>query len=629
MHTVLQYATALFANKLDSRVQKVVLALPFLMLCAIFASIPFMAYQAIFTPGKDLLNVTNIFFAVSILLTGFYCKQIWIIWTKKTPKFSEINYILLLFGLLLIANRFLIYFHAIDDFVHHMVQGYFARTFWNSDNFLPFGFLSYLYPFIQVSYSYFLDILGIRLTILFFELGKLFWLLNLNTRFATLLQKKINLPIWITNIVFFIFYSMPEVAISHATFMSDLFSLLFGLEFLYLYLIKSEFRLLFIMFLGSILSKQSSGFVVLPLSIYLLIKAALQDIKGFIKEIALPAILVSISFIRTWIDTANPIAGLYNSFFHSSLFDPQSFRDRRWGPSTWYETMVWPLYAYFSPRYFEFPISVLVPKIAYALAPITVFLSSVFLAVRRKSLLFIIVIISFYFWSLMTGYGRYFITMFAMSTLLLLYGTTFKNLSKLRFNPKKPILVGGILVIFAAVLGIALSAFRVDYASRPQFTITWSKPWILNPHFKQLTTDGLSLLRNDKPIDVYHEIQHDFDGITFNAVVVVERGLSTYYANIIGRFMDIPVYSGLSPEVIAQITTDPRIDEQLKNNARLSVNNFPILLVVDNDPYLLEHKLPQTELYKSGRCQQITVGNQSRIFPHENYFGYVQKYICT
>lgn len=559
---------------------------------------------------KNFLVFNLIFFILSFIIF----KKIKDHLKLKNISYTDLNWPLIIVGVIIIIYRALTYAHAIDDFVFHMVGGYYFLDLWDGQNLIPIDFSSYLYPIMPLSYYPFLEFTGIRLTLIIFYFAIFIWFISLNARlnyffFKNERKKHLYLNLFFTYLFFF-----PQLILTHVTFMSDFYVVVFVLEGLFILLQRKNEEYGLILILIGALIKQSLGLFVLPLFTYFLLINFQKVLK---KRIFLLIFFLILIFpIRSYYEIKNPFGSLYNNIFKSPLFEEKHHRlnDLRWGAFTFSERIYWPFIAMFTNKYNE---EISVSKIAKVLYPPFLFipyLFSFYLFIKRKKFIYLICFFSILFWSWNSGYGRYQIAMMSMIWLIILYYS--KNyLSNIKINE---IFQQIILFVFVLML---FPLIRNDYGMRNFVFIRFFPPMVSDYDLKRFLT-GFKYIGNDRYIDIFNQIKNNFTGVV--GIVVINRGVSTYYAFLGAKFNNLPVYSFIDLRRIEKIKNS-NLSYTIKKNVNNLIKSKKLLLVTTKD---FPNAVEKTWIFEQFKCIKLNRDKLVSQFMHDNYFNYVEEYSC-
>lgn len=167
-----------------------------------------------------------------------------------------------------------------------------------------------------------------------------------------------------------------------------------------------------------------------------------------------------------FIKTANPIFPYYNTIFHSLFYPILNFKDLRWGPKGFIESIFWPfLMAFHINRTSELPYS------TYRI-PIAIFIIGLYLLYFLKKhprkyydnviFLILVFILSSELWSFTTGYTRYgiYISVLAGVIIVLLI----RSIEALAYGP----------VFYIKLFLITVCSLQLVYAFYYAYEFEWS-----------------------------------------------------------------------------------------------------------------------------------------------------------
>ena len=600
---------------------KILAFFSWIFLNLLFASIELIFLITVFDNAFVLRKYFHYFFTALFLANTFilsFLKPHFSLSKLKMPRLL-FNWPIGLLGIVIIVYRALTYAHAIDDFVFHMPHGYFSLTVWKGIDFMPTT-ADYIYPLLQMIYYFFIDIIGIRLTLIILGLFQLAWFLNLNERYKYLLfGKYINKYLYV-NLLFLIIFFLPELMISHVTFMSDFYKVILSLEVLYVFLSKKNIILGYLLIPVTILTKQSLGFMLIPIFLVFFIKNIKHfKEKNFLLPVLVFYLLIVIFPVKSFFEIGNPIGLLFNNIFKSPLAPYLSPRlaDFRWGPRNIVETIYWPFISLFSGRYIEF---LNVNKLIYAILPLFLGVPYIFALIqimRKKQVsLNLVIFIYILFWSWQSGYGRYQVALYSLIWIFILKQT--KNL----LFPLKNFIIFNLLLFF--ISAILFTDIRNDYGMRNFIFERFFPPKLLS-YSIQLFKGGIKLIGKDKFSDVFWHIRDNYND--FNGIVVLNRGVSTFYALLGSKYKHLPVYSYVTDKDYERIIHSQSISTNIKNTLiKFKEKKRLLVLTVKDFP---ENVIYTTDISKHYTCSVITRNKLVPQFQHDNYFNYVREYNCV
>lgn len=593
--------------------------IPYILLNLFFVSVELIFLLNLFE-GSFFLRSNIHYFFISFFILNLLCFKKILNHFFVNLNFKFFNYPLLFLGLIIIVYRSLTYAHAIDDFVFHMTHGFYSLTMWNSLNFFPTQSLDYIYPLLQLIYYIFIDSIGIRFSLLILSTLQLFWFLNLLERYKILFFKNKSENYFYLNIFFIFIYFLPELMLSHTTFMSDFYSVILTLEVLYIFLSKKNIFLGYIILPLSILAKQSLGLFLIPLYFYLFInnfKSLLKD-KKFILVIIFYLFII-IFPIKSFFEIGNPFGLLYNNIFKSPLAPelPPRSGDMRWGPLNITQTIYWPLIAHFSERYIEF-FSINKNYIYLPLFLIIPYLYSIWQIIKRKKILLnTIIFISILFWSNQSGYGRYHLALMSGIWILIIYENL--NLFKLKLKFIHNLILITLLSLFL------FTSIRLDYGMR-NFIFEKFFPPKISYYYINLFKNGFKLLGKDRYYDIFDYIKNNFNSSDIEGIIIINRGVSTFYSMLGSKYKHLPVFSYIDSVKLNKFLKNKKINNKIKVKL-LKYKNLNKILVLSVKDFPKDI-IKKTDLFKKYKCIYVERDKLVPHFQHNNYFNYIHEYYC-
>jgi hypothetical protein len=415
----------------------------------------------------------------------------------------------------------------------------------------------------------------------------------------------------LTTIVFIIIPFIPHLMATHGTLMVDYFGLIISLESILQISSRTgnkTFAVLIAML--AILAKQSSVIVLLPVFVYFTFKS--RKLINY-KVILLFTFISSIYFIRLFIETGNPIYGLYNGLFKSELFEISNFRDQQFGPTTLVQSVIWPVYGQFTERYGQGYVSK-IAQIFFAWIPIVSIIGSTYFLFVKRSFKYFAILIAYYLWSFTTGYSRYVIPLNIITLLLLIRDLPpaikiNKSLTKLRY------------VAYLSVFILSFSTIKTDFSWRPY-------PSLKNPAstkwFVRSYTNGINNAFSDTPKNMAEELSDVFRD--YDAVITIYRGSTTFFSYL-GYLQDLNVYDAKTSEQYLNILNDQKIGDHLKNNMRKSVSHGRVLLAVEKNHEFMHNQSYQ--VYQDYNCEASGEAPPLSFFQLPTFFENINLYSCT
>ncbi|MBU3935343.1 hypothetical protein KJ909_01590 [Patescibacteria group bacterium] len=515
-------------------------------------------------------------------------------------------------ALILTISRFPIYYPMYDDLAYHFMAGDYGLTMWNNGNFLPMGFGTYIYPLAQMIYRPFLEILGVRLTLLLNSSVLVFWFFSINLRFKFMFRENKWKKLLIDLIFIYIFFT-PHLMATHVSFMVDFLTLILGLEMLLGFLNpKSNKTLATVFGFLAMIIKQSSGIVMMPLFIYLVLKNRKKMKWGWIM---LFVTTIAVYFLTDYKVTGNPIAFLYNGFFKSSLYGVANFKDARWGPQSLWEIVVWPVIGQFGLRFGEGLVNNFA-KGLFSLFMIIPYLGSIYGWFRTRKIKYLLVVVSYLIWSILMGYSRYQV---AFSALVLVWMVVDLDLEKM----KKKLVDKFYLLLLMIFCLACVSSVSTDYAWRPHILLLVGKTRINSKYYIDKYTEGLNLVGKDRLIDLAEYHKDLYEG--YDAVVPYFRGPSTFFGYI-GYLNGVEVIGALDNESYERVLIDAKVDDNLKSNLRQIEDDKRILLISEQGFGDITKNLFLSKYFD---CSEIETAIKSPYFQLVDYFSNVVLFDCV
>ncbi|MFA5828063.1 MAG: hypothetical protein WC841_01690 [Candidatus Shapirobacteria bacterium] len=541
-------------------------------------------------------------------LTWWYV--LWKFVVDRQIIFSKIELLWTIPLWLVLVSRFPIYFPVYDDFAFHLVIGGYASDIWQAVNFLPLDFGTYVYPVAQLGYPYLLEIFGIRLSLLINGLLLIGWYISINLRLKSGEKSASKRMLW--DIIFLYIFFVPHLMATHVTFMVDFLTLILSLEMFYQLVSARGNRTVGVIvgFLAMII-KQSSGVVVMPIFLYFVWQKK-KDIKW--RWVVLFLFLIVIYFVVSYVNTGNPIAFLYNSYFKSPLYSLANFKDTRWGPKGLVEVFLWPVIGQFTLRYGEGIVNTMAKYFFSAFSAVPYCLSWWFL-LRRRKLKYGLFLLGYILWSVLFGYSRYLIVFVGVNWLWLINEEGLDDrFLRLVLERKRRLLIYLFFIFFC------FSSIQTDFGWRPNLrSLTRAQP---RGYFFSQYIAGLKLLGRDRLAEMTDGYKTVFDS---NKVMVVRnRGPETllaYLANIAGMSVVSAIDMGKYNEIVAS----DKIDEKIKSVIR-KVDDENSFLLVGNKQWLAPDSIYWT---KGRQCTIVDFDPSAWYFQSPTIFGDTLLYKCV
>lgn len=491
---------------------------------------------------------------------------------KPSKKFIIASVVLLvLISVIILFLRFPLVYPSYDDLALHLVSGGYLWTLFGGPDVMPMNIATYYYPTVQIIYSLFLNLVGIRMTIfLYFSLCSV-WMILLYLRFLKLV--KTDIQKWILFYVFLFLITYPPLMGTHGTLMTDFIALTVSLEALYQFISNKKNKTVgVILIIVLAMIKQSTFLFTIPIFAYFTVKER-KKVNG--KRILVVLVLAALFPYLSFRETGNPLFGLYNNIFKSSLYSLTAFHDGRWGPTSLVQIFTWPVMGQFTSRFDETVVSTYT-KIIFSWMMALPYLIGIFFFLFRRKIKYLMIVLSFLLWSFLSGYSRYCIPVIALSLIILVVDV---SLPKVRL--RKPIYIVLTIVLFM----LSLSSLKVDFAFRPFPSVRTTEN---NSLFLKIYGIGIKNIFKDTPQAIAHNVSRDFMG--YEGIISIYRGPVTFYSYL-GHLLGLPVTNGFTKMEYKKIIHDKKISSHLKENLQATYNMKQILVVVDRSDESLVRNL--------------------------------------
>lgn len=579
--------------------------IPFLFFCLSVSNIVYLSLISLFH-GALLSSTLVILTRLGCLaITYLFASKYRLYFETKTAKYT---WIVMIPYLVIMMIRLPLVYPTYDDLAAHIMWGDYANNLWNIKGFMPMNFLNYFYLPLDMNYTLFLNLIGLRATIWLFYTIVSIWFVSLYSRFIALTTSKLKQTL-LTGL-FVIIPFIPHLVAVIGTLMGDYASLIFCLEALYLFLRKGKDKTFaLIMMITAILMKQSNSVFIAPVLLYYSVINR-KAIKWSYPILYM--LWAAIFFVRLYLETGNPLSGLFNGVFQSSLYGLSSFRQTLFGPESWWQTLIWPITGQFSERYAEGIVST-PAKIFYSFMPIVAYLSSIFLMIKKRSWKYALLVLTYLLWSHLVGYARYYIALNLMSLIVLIFEIPSRMDKYFKLKPSQ------LPWLFLGFMLLAMTSFKTDFSWRPNPSLATpgANRYYLGEYFT-----GLSLLTKDTLPKMAKEYRDVF--APYQAVFSLYRGPVTYVAYM-GHLQGLPVYDGISIDQHQQIMADEKISPEIKNQLKESMDYARVILLVDESSAKYVHSL---ELFNRYRCSLIGPAKRDRYLQRESYFTGTLMYDC-
>ncbi|MFH1244031.1 MAG: hypothetical protein V1487_00445 [bacterium] len=586
-------------------------------LAVIFQSLPFGLF--VYTVGNILYIAMLSVLPAEIIIAEEYgllarlgLMVFSLIWLSRyyrefKVKIEGIELGLLAFYLIPILIRFPLVYPTHDDLAYHFMAGDYASRVFHDNNFMSTAWGSYFYPAVDLGYTWFLKILGIRWTIALLYLIISIWLTSIASRWRAIAKNRLQK--FLLLVVFMVLPYVPHQIATTGTLMVDYFALVIVLEATYLATAKTTNKTLAALTMGmAILIKQSAGIFVLPIFLYYLWQNR-RKINWLI--VILAAGVSSLYFVRLYLETGNPVMGLYNGIFQSPLFPLSNFTNRIFGPQNIWQMTVWPIIGQFSDRFGEGMVAP-IAKVFFAPLPILGYVGTMIMSWRTKSWQYVSVVLSYFLWSVLTGYSRYYLALNAIAVIMLV--------GEIRHIPKWFSGLGKKRYVILAIIAIGgASSLKTDLSWRPNPSI---RTPAANAYFLEKYREGLLLLGRDTVGASSLEYRKIFEDN--EAVIMVYRGPVTYVAYM-AYLNGLPVVSGVTTSQYDSLLSSKKISPNIKNNLQQVKSMKKVILLTDNS---YESQINDLDILKSFACQKRGKIGRDKYFQRDDYFGETWIYDC-
>lgn len=509
--------------------------------------------------------------------------------------------------LIITLIRFPLIYPTYDDLAAHMMWGDYANRLWQNNNFMPMNWLHYFYLPLDMNYTPFLYTVGLRITIWLFYLLSSVWLVSLYIRFSRAVKSQTQKLLLTT--VFLTLPFIPHLLGVSGTLMVDYGSLVFCLEALYLFMAKkTDKTFAMIMTLAAVLMKQSNSVFVAPILLYYAYRER--------KNISWPTVITSagiagLFFVRLYLETGNPLSGLYNALFTSPLYAPSNFAQKLFGPQNIWQTLVWPIIGQFGERYAEGIVST-GAKIFFAPTPIIGYGVSIYLMCKQKSLKYGLLVMTYLLWSHLVGYARYYIALNLMALIVIIFDT--KPISLLERLNRRSV---GVLLIAISLL--SMSSFKTDFSWRPHPSL---RTKAANAYYLAEYKTGLMQVGKDTWPKMALEYRELFS--RYDAVMTIYRGPVTY-TGYMGYLNGLPVYDGLTQAQQMGILSSTKTSQAIRQQAVAWEQHRRIIVLAEKPFDMYFSALKIAEDYN---CTTIGALPKDKYLQRESYFTQTVMWEC-
>jgi hypothetical protein len=405
---------------------------------------------------------------------------------------------------------------------------------------------------------------------------------------------------------------IPHLLAIIGTLMGDYISLIFCLEALYLFLRPGRDKTFAVlMTITAILMKQSNSVFIAPILIYYIVK--------YFRNITwrwpiLYGLVASVFFIRLYMETGNPVSGLFNGIFLSSLYSPTNFKQTLFGPESIWQLLVWPVTGQFSERYAEGIVS-FPAKLFFAAIPILGYSLSLWLMIKKRSLKYGLLVLTYLLWSHLVGYARYYIALNLMTLILLIHDGHWLTIkgkwSKLLQQYK--------YVLFVLVFLGSISSLKTDFSWRPN--PSFATPGA-NDYYLKEYREGLSYVGRDTLPNIAREYRAVFSG--YEAVITMYRGPVTFISYM-GYLNRLPVYDGVTSFQYETIMQDDKISDAIKVNLRASMSHQKVIILAEK-PF--DQSVSSLKIYEDFNCTNLGAATKDKYLQRESYFTQTIMFSC-
>jgi hypothetical protein len=556
-------------------------AVPFLFISNTAANMLYLSVVTLFPQLGSSASSIALHSALFVITGIFFFKWREILTSKSLNLRASIFLLGLFFSVYLLRSP--LYFPTHDDLAFHIPAAFYGQSPFDITVFG--GIQEYKYPALNLNYAPFLASIGLRASLLLSGLVISLWFISLFNRFSEFVPKKSQFLLLLT---FVCIYFFPQLVSIHATFMTDVFSLLICLETFYCFFKLQHAKnpdtqtanvipLGLLLTFMSVVLKQST-IVLLPTWIFISgyflwnLKKNLLTKNQLIKAL-LPVIIFSffssVYFLRTNIDT-----NLYIRHFEStgeSLF----------GPLNVGQTFLWPIIGPFTSRYSELYIS-WYTKIFFTfivgLTCVYHFINFLIGSTSRKKFFTTqtffsgVILLTYLFWTLFSGYGRYIVPLhfFALMWVITRFASPVREKVQAIFSKKfmKPV-----FLIFFTLL--SFSSIKSDYAWRPYPSLRNSSS---SSYFVQEYMNGVNNLFKDTIYQIADRYTPIFSNI--DATVTTRYGMNNF-VNFLGGLEGKPTLSNVFFADGEKYKIGQQKSHRIENTFRVLENTQRILVVSD------------------------------------------------
>ncbi len=581
--------------------------LPFLLFVASVSNILYLSLISIL-PSATISSTEVILLHGATLMLSFLFFRRYL--TSFSVSAHGRDWLVLIPYFLILLVRFPLVYPTYDDLAAHLMWGDYANTLWQNNTFMPMNFLHYFYLPIDMNYTPFLYLAGIRLTIWFFYIVTSLWVFSLYLRLRLLL--KTDMQKILLMILFIMLPFIPHLLAIIGTLMGDYISLIFCLEALYLFLRPGRDKTFAVlMMITAILMKQSNSVFIAPILLYYAVKYFRSVAWGWP---ILYSLIASVFFIRLYSETGNPVSGLFNGVFLSSLYSPTNFKQTLFGPESLWQLFIWPITGQFSERYAEGIVS-FPAKLFFAAIPILGYCLSIWLMLKKRSLKYGLLVLTYLLWSHLVGYARYYIALNLMTLIILIHdgqrltikGKWFKLLRQYKY------------VLFVLIFLGSISSFKTDFSWRPNPSLATPGA---NAYYLREYREGLSCVGKDTLPNLAREYQSLFSG--YSAVITMYRGPVTFISYM-AYLNHLPVYDGVTAVQYETIMQDAKVSDAIKANLEASMSHQKVIILAEK-PF--DQSVSSLKIYQDFHCTNLGAASKDKYLQRESYFTQTIMFSC-
>lgn len=579
--------------------------IPFLFVVQTISNVFYLSFISIFPSllirTLPIVSAHIAFFVVSFALVWRYRS----FFEVRIPRLRSLA--LLIPILIIIFMRAPMLYPTLDDLAVHFMYGDMANTLWHNVNVVPLNFLTYFYLVLDMNYTPFLYTLGIRLTILIFDLVASLWLYSIFLRLKGTVKNDVQRLL--LDVIFLMTPFIPHVMATMGTLMTDYITIPIGLEALYLFLRKDKDKTFAVhMTILLVLAKLSPAtFVILPFLYFFVLN--IRKIRW--SEVFVLCGIVSLYFIRQYVETGSPLFGLYNGIFKSPLYPLDNFSNPLFGPRNWFEFLSWPVIAQFTERYAEGVVTTYA-KLFFAPIPMLGYVISCVFCIKKRSTKYGLVVASYMIWSYLTGYARYFMLLNVMTLVFLVIDFS-----------RVPSIVQRILhykmFILLPIAMLSFTSMKTDFSWRPfpSFTTPGATAYFADKYLEGLKFVGRDTIPN---MSAYYADMFE----RYDAVATSYRGASTFIAYL-ANLQGLPMISEVTATQYENILTSSKVGSQIKQNLKEIHSAERVLLLSD---HAFDQVISSLYISQTHACSTLGNGTRFQYFQRDFFFQDLSLYSC-